>query len=85
MKGRRIQSKIANGKEQKNSIHNVGKRKRGSPLVILGPPYDCSMITFRPMQDTSANQDATTGATKSEQTFRPKRNTDSVCKHVDAF
>jgi hypothetical protein len=32
-----------------------------------------------------SNQDATTGATKSEQTFRPKRNTDSVCKHVNAF
>ena len=32
-----------------------------------------------------SNQDATTGATESEQTFRPKRNTDSVCKHVNAF
>ena len=61
------------------------ERKRDLPLVILGPPNDCSMITFRPMQDTSANQDVTTGATKSKRTFRPKRNTDSVCKHVNAI
>ena len=74
-----------NRKDQKNSIYDVQKRKRDLPLVILGPPNDCSMITFRPMQDTSANQDVTTGASKSKQTFRPKRNTDSVCKHVNAI
>jgi hypothetical protein len=37
------------------------------------------------MQDTSANQDETTEVTKSKRTFRPKRDTDSVCKHVNAF
>jgi len=55
-------------------------------LVILGPPNDCSMMTLRPTRDTSANQRATDkSALGEEQTFRPKRNTNSVCKHVNAL
>jgi hypothetical protein len=44
------------------------------------------MITLRPTRDTSANQRATDEtALGEERTFRPKRNTDSVCKHVNAL
>ena len=55
--------------------------------MILGPPNDCSMITFRPTRDTSANRGKTTTAkaSKRKRTFWSKRNTDSVCKHVNAF
>jgi hypothetical protein len=37
------------------------------------------------MQGMSAKQDTTTRTTMSKRTFWPKRNTDSVCKHVNAF
>ena len=56
--------------------------------MILGPPNDCSMITFRPTRDTTRQQTKEkriTRARKRKQTFWSKRNTDSVCKHVDAF
>lgn len=54
--------------------------------MILGPPNDCSIITFRPTRDTSANQGKNNHKPRErKQTFRSKRNTDSACKHVDAF
>jgi hypothetical protein len=44
------------------------------------------MITLRPTCDTSANRRATDeSALEEEQTFWPKRNTNSVCKHVNAL
>ncbi len=44
------------------------------------------MITFRPTCDTSANPKGKQPQGKErKQTFWSKRNTNSVCKHVDAF
>jgi hypothetical protein len=44
------------------------------------------MMTFRPTTDTSANpRENNHKARDRKQTFWSKRNTDSVCKHINAF
>jgi hypothetical protein len=73
---------------EKQIVNQVNRRKLtadNTPFVILGPPYDCSMITFRPEGAPISQMRKMRRDRSILHTFWTEGDADCICEDVDAF